>query len=364
MTSSGPRVAFIIDNYRPTAESGYGGSRYLAGVLRRLEARGGSWHIFTRQTAADERVSQVGPRYSKQGYGSRLTFSRQLWARREEFERFDVVHSLSASSIPFLHALRRRGTPTLYDCRTAFIRARRALAAFHLATLAAFPPSRVAFVDHTSLRDYRRLLRRDAAYFPVGIEISGPPREPADDVETVLFATQLSPLKGFPEVLRACATLWRQGATFTLEVAGAGALAGELQAFERGWPGRVRGLGLLDEAGMRAALDRAGLVLNPSRAEGVSRLVLEALGHGVPVIATAVGGMRQLTERDLVQVVRPGDPRGLAEATAQLCANPQRRADLSVRGADFVRSEHTWEAALEALFTAYQQLGVRMPVAA
>ncbi len=61
----------------------------------------------------------------------------------------------------------------------------------------------------------------------------------------------------------------------------------------------------------------------PSRAEGISNTILEAMSSALPVIATHVGGNSELIEADMTgKLVPAGDPRALAEGILDYFANP------------------------------------------
>lgn len=52
---------------------------------------------------------------------------------------------------------------------------------------------------------------------------------------------------------------------------------------------------------------------------------LEAMAHGVPVIASDIGGLKELVEDgNGGWLARPGDPSGLARAIAYAATNPER----------------------------------------
>src|SRR5690606_20441161 len=63
----------------------------------------------------------------------------------------------------------------------------------------------------------------------------------------------------------------------------------------------------------------------PSRLEGFPVTVVEAMFAGVPVIATAVGSVReQVVPGETGWIVPPEDPAALAGAIAELVADPDR----------------------------------------
>ena len=66
----------------------------------------------------------------------------------------------------------------------------------------------------------------------------------------------------------------------------------------------------------------------PSRAEGISNTVLEAMATGLPVIATRVGGNPELVEEGITgTLVPPRDPQALAAALARYAGDPVLRAE-------------------------------------
>ncbi|HRU04292.1 MAG TPA: glycosyltransferase [Candidatus Brocadiia bacterium] len=82
--------------------------------------------------------------------------------------------------------------------------------------------------------------------------------------------------------------------------------AARRRAEELGLTDRVRFLGRL--ADVRPLLGRADVFALASRWEGMPNCVLEAMASGLPVVATAVGGCRELVEDEVTGLLaRPGD---------------------------------------------------------
>ena len=77
-----------------------------------------------------------------------------------------------------------------------------------------------------------------------------------------------------------------------------------------------------DLAAFFAALD---VFIMPSRSEAWGMAALEAMAHGVPVIASDVGGLPEIVEPDNGGwLVPPGDPAALARAIVEVAASPDR----------------------------------------
>jgi phenylacetate-CoA ligase len=117
-----------------------------------------------------------------------------------------------------------------------------------------------------------------------------------------------------------------------LVIAGAGPARASLAARAAASPAahRIALAGELRGPARDAALAAADLLVLPSlelpggRSEGLPVSVLEAMAAGVPVIATATGGLCELPDAAITRV-RPGDPAALAAAIDALLADPARR---------------------------------------
>ncbi|MFI1286258.1 glycosyltransferase family 4 protein [Streptomyces sp. NPDC020858] len=114
-----------------------------------------------------------------------------------------------------------------------------------------------------------------------------------------------------------------------LVIAGEGPLRAELSRRIEAEALPVRLLGRRrDAAQLLAAADLAVL---PSRWEARALLAQEALRVGVPLVATAVGGVPELVGEGAV-LVPPGDAGALASAVTGLLADPERRGALAAAG--------------------------------
>ncbi len=112
---------------------------------------------------------------------------------------------------------------------------------------------------------------------------------------------------------------------------------GENVRFRFGW---------VPEGGLDRLLAAADLVVLPYRSGSQSAVAPLAMAHGVPVLATDVGGLAEMVGGGGA-VVPPGDPGALAAALREL-ADGERLRTLAVR-ARAVASERTWPRYCEAL---------------
>lgn len=94
---------------------------------------------------------------------------------------------------------------------------------------------------------------------------------------------------------------------------------------------RVRFLGFRERA--RAMLPALDILAVPSLTEGAPLVVLEAMAAGVPIVATAVGGIpEQIRHGREGLLVAPGDPHALSEAILTLIHDPERAHRLAEAG--------------------------------
>ncbi|TME20508.1 MAG: glycosyltransferase family 4 protein, partial [Chloroflexi bacterium] len=101
----------------------------------------------------------------------------------------------------------------------------------------------------------------------------------------------------------------------------------------------VRLAGSLPQWEVARWLGAADLFVLPSHYEGLPFSLVEAMGAGCAVVATAVGGVRDVIDDDRVgRVVPPKSPAALANAIADLLADPETRQRMGAAARQRVRS--------------------------
>jgi glycosyltransferase involved in cell wall biosynthesis len=172
---------------------------------------------------------------------------------------------------------------------------------------------------------------------PVALPPAAPPRGPRN---VVLFLGRIEAAKGIPELLDAFAGL-RPGVPDALLVcAGAGDIeAAARQARRLGLGDSVRFPGWIDGEEKRAWLARAALFVLPSHAEGLPVSLLEALAAGLPVVASAVGGIPDVVHDGVNGfLVAPGDRVALLRAMGRVLNDAQLGAALGAAGRAAMRA--------------------------
>lgn len=159
------------------------------------------------------------------------------------------------------------------------------------------------------------------------------------DGPLVAMVARLDPIKGQDTVIDAIAALRAGGRDVHLALVG-GAVVGHEgdiaqrlfdQSQERGVADLVHHLGFVDDPGPWLAASTIAVQASAHEAFGLS--IVEALAHGVPVIASATDGPTEILDEGRYGVLTPpGDPEALAGAIADLLDDDARRADLADRG--------------------------------
>lgn len=149
-------------------------------------------------------------------------------------------------------------------------------------------------------------------------EANPPPQAAATPPFTFLCVARISAEKNQDGLIRAFARTFPDGDEELHFIgsgdgAGLAALAGDL-----GLDGRVRLLGAMDAAGVRAGMAAADALVLPSFVETFGVVVIEALSQGTPVVATACGGPEGILSPETGIVVPPGDGPALARALAEM----------------------------------------------
>lgn len=173
---------------------------------------------------------------------------------------------------------------------------------------------------------------------PAWFQRPDPPLPPPADL---LFVGRLDPQKGVDLLLDAL----RHLPGTTLRIVGEGPQGEELRraAADPALAGRITFAGALDPQGVRAQMAAAGALVLPSRRENYPLVLLEAMAAGVPVVATAVGGVAELLDDGAAGwLVPPGDPAALADVLRRMASDPDARAARVRRGR--VQAEaHGWD---------------------
>ncbi len=148
-----------------------------------------------------------------------------------------------------------------------------------------------------------------------------------DSQPLVLACGELTEVKGHEWLVRAARLMAQVRPDVLVAIAGDGPLHGHLQslAISLGITSNVRFLGFRrDIPGLLSAAD---IFVMPSLSEGLPLAILEAMAAGVPVVATAVGGVPELIRPgDTGWLVQPRNEDELARALLEVSADTTVRS--------------------------------------
>jgi len=176
-----------------------------------------------------------------------------------------------------------------------------------------------------------------------GVQIRG--QDPAQDVAALraewnipsqapLIAAvgNLNPHKGFEELVDAAVQVAIESPTAHWVIVGRDdGMGAALRARvdEVGLSGRIHLAGQREDVGR--LLHAVDMVVHPSRQEGFSNVILEAMAAARPLIVTDVGGNSEaVVHEELGLVVPPRDPEALAAAMMRLLRDPALAARLAM----------------------------------
>ncbi len=179
----------------------------------------------------------------------------------------------------------------------------------------------------------------------------------------LLLTGRLIPEKGLWEAAEAVRILGDEGYDVSLDIVGWQVPTDPVvQAFwthvdALGVTDRVRFGGYVPAGPELAAVYRqADIYVLPSRAEAFPRAILEAMGVGIPVVTTSVGGIPHWIQHGReALLVEPRSARGVADAIRSLLDDANAYASVAKAGWEFARS-HTVEKTCASIGTYLAEL--------
>lgn len=179
-------------------------------------------------------------------------------------------------------------------------------------------------------------------------------RTAARPVTTVLTVANLRKEKAHEVLLHAAARLAPRYPYLQFQIVGDGPRLAELRALcsTLGLDSRVAFLGHRED--VPALLGQADAFVLPSRSEAFPNGAIEAMAAGLPVIASATGGLLDLIESGRTGVlVPPDDPEALAGALEALVISPARAAALGSSARDEVSRRYSFDRMVRAFEDLY-----------
>ena len=112
----------------------------------------------------------------------------------------------------------------------------------------------------------------------------------------------------------------------------------------------------MDEAQLHAFY-ATPIFVHGTRYEGSSLVTLEAMAHGLPVVATRAGGIPdKVSDGENGRLVEPGDVAGLGRGLAELAQDAALREGMGSRGRKRAREGFGWPALAARTVALYEEL--------
>lgn len=168
----------------------------------------------------------------------------------------------------------------------------------------------------------------------------------------LLFLGNLIPRKGVHNLLTALARLpeadWRLTIAGSPEVDPAYAAALRRQIGQMAAPERITLRGRVSDEQAAALLRSHDVLAMPSYHEGFGIVYLEAMASGLPVIASADGGAREMVQDGVNGfLIKPGDTVAIAGYIARLAVDRELLVRMSLAARERYRAHPTWEERME-----------------
>jgi glycosyltransferase involved in cell wall biosynthesis len=126
---------------------------------------------------------------------------------------------------------------------------------------------------------------------------------------------------------------------------------------------RARDSGVADITAFNGWQEDLGAVYAPldllvltSRNEGTPVALIEAMAAGVPVAATAVGGVPDVIQDRVTGLLTDESPRSVADSILETARAPQAAADRAVRAREFARANFSESSLLDRMSDLYERL--------
>ena len=185
----------------------------------------------------------------------------------------------------------------------------------------------------------------------------------ADGPANVVFVGRLHEQKGIDTLLEATSRLDEPAAgRMRIDLIGEG-------PHRPGLESRIRDLGLGETVELIGAVDdvpvrlrRADVFVLPSRAEGLSNALLEAMANGLPVIVSDVPGNRDVVDHEVNGLrFAAGDAEALANCLDRLVGDEESRARLGAEARRHVERKYSLPSVVDRYMDLYESLTAGSP---
>ncbi len=180
--------------------------------------------------------------------------------------------------------------------------------------------------------------------------------DPGGREHRILFVGRHEPRKGLHVLLRAWSEIHRRTGA-TLRIIGADPLAVRLLMTRVGIDSAgIEVTGFLSQEDLTGELLSAKAMVAPSLGgESFGMVLTRAFACATPVIASDIGGYREVIEPGTAVLVQPRDPDALRDAVVALLEDDERRASVAVAARKLAVERYSWDRIAQRLAEIYEQ---------
>jgi glycosyltransferase involved in cell wall biosynthesis len=203
-------------------------------------------------------------------------------------------------------------------------------------------------LNGVDLQHFRPSRDRGASRAPLGLPLTVP---------VIGTVARLSPEKDQFTLLQAFARVRQALPEARLVIVGDGPLRPDLTAQSQELGVAEHTLFLGERSDVAALFGAMDVFCLPSRTEGTSLTLLEAMASGLPVVATAVGGTPEVVEADRSGfLVPPAEPQALADALVRVLKHPDLADRMGAAGRGIVAARYSLRAMVEQYSELYERM--------
>ena len=349
-SSAKPRILFILHLPPPVH-----GAALVGSFIRDSRAVNDAFEGRYVNLSASSRLEQVG-RFS---FGKVAGVFRRLREVRSTVREWkpDLVYITPCSTMPGLlkdaltaRAARRSGGKVLLHFHNKGVAARHDRLLDDRLYRILFRDARVILLSPLLYPDVRKYVPKNrVSYCSNGVSVPDVVRVP-ESVPSLLFLSNMLRSKGTDILLDACRVLKERGIAFRCSLVGApsadypgDSLAGEIR--RKGLDGCVHYEGPQYGEGKWEAFSKADVFVHPTLNDCFPLVILEAMGTGLPVVATGEGAIPEMVRSGVDGLIGPkGDPVALADALEYLLSDAGLRKRMGDSGKERYHACYTREA--------------------
>lgn len=163
-----------------------------------------------------------------------------------------------------------------------------------------------------------------------------------DKIQEILFVGQLNQIKGIKNLLIAFLDVLQVYPNLHLNIIGNGHLLNDLKTIVVNSKAQknIRFQGYLPKNKISEHYEKSDLVIVPSLHDACPNVVLEAFGHGIPVLGSKTGGIPELIEHNVTGLIfAPNSPSDIAKSIKFMVQNDEKYEEMK---REIIKRQHSY----------------------